>query len=248
MKMPASVYGRLTISLAAVVVWVGIPWNLAAADGTLLGSVPATVPRPQVAPAAAADTLAPALPLGVSEVLKMYRGGVGKDIIVAYIRDYRAAIPSHRGRRNLFAIPGRASGGDDGLDSARRRVAETVGRGLPTAATPGVGNSARKQSSLWPSTHLLRWSCRAHRHLWTLTPLRSGSAPVIYPDYAAFTYYGYPYFYGPDFIVGGGFGFGRGFGRGFHGGFDQKQGLWQRQRFWRRRQGWLRRRTRGGHR
>ena len=42
------------------------------------------------------------------------------------------------------------------------------------------------------------------------------SAPVVYPDYGAYPYYGYPFFYGPDVIIGGGFGFehGRRFGRG----------------------------------
>jgi hypothetical protein len=85
MKMPASVYGRITSSLVAAVVTVGIPRNLAAADGTPRSSAPATVPTPQIAPAATANARVPVLPLGVSEVVKMYQGGVGKDIIVAYI-------------------------------------------------------------------------------------------------------------------------------------------------------------------
>src|SRR5277367_954187 len=93
MKMYASVYWRRTLSLAATVVALGIPWHPAEADDTLPNSAPAPAPAPQAALAATAQAQAPTLPFGVSEVVKMYQGGIGKDIIVDYIQN--SVLPFH---------------------------------------------------------------------------------------------------------------------------------------------------------
>jgi hypothetical protein len=225
MKMPASVYGRITISLVAAVVSVGNPWNLAAADGKLPSSAPATAPTPQVAPAATADSGDPALPLGVSEVVKMYQGGIGKDIIVAYIKT--TVLPFHLTadgeiylqhlgvpQEVMLALIQR-----DG-ELQKQSAAAYQQQQLQASATVAASNQVVIGNSpapvVMPST-----PPPVYPYAYP-----DASAPVIYPDYAAFPYFGYPYFYGPDFIIGGGFGFGRGFdggrrfggGRGFGGG------------------------------
>lgn len=82
MKKHTSVYWVGLISLATAVVSIGVPWNLDAADSTPLATASAT-----------ATTLSPAFPLGVSEVVKSYQGGIGKDVLVSYIEN--SALPFH---------------------------------------------------------------------------------------------------------------------------------------------------------
>lgn len=224
MKKHASIYGRITVSLVVAVVAVGIPSKLAAADGTVPGSGPATVPTPQVAPPATADAPAPALPLGVSEVLKMYQGGVGKDIIVAYIETN--VLPFHLtadGEIYLqhLGVPPEVvlaliqRDGDLQKQSGAAYQAQQQQASVAAAASDQVVAGNPPSPAVVPSIP---------------TPVDPYAYPddsttVIYPDYAAYPYYGYPYFYGRNFIIRGGFGFERGFGRGFRGGFDRGRGF-----------------------
>jgi hypothetical protein len=227
MKMPASVYGRITTCLVAAVVSVGIPWNLAAADGTLPSSASATAPASQVAPAATADTQVPVLPVGVSEVVKMYQGGVGKEIILAYIKTN--VLPFHLtadGEIYLqhLGVPQEViltliqRDGDLQRQSAADYQEQQLRVSATAAASDQVMASTPPPSAVIPSTPP------------PVVPYAypDDSAPVIYPDYAAYPYspyYAYPFFYGPDLIIGSGFGFGRGFGGGFHRGFDRGKGF-----------------------
>ncbi|HMD54296.1 MAG TPA: hypothetical protein VKJ65_07105, partial [Phycisphaerae bacterium] len=198
MKMYASVYWRRTLSLAATVVALGIPWHPAEADDTLTNSVPAPVPAPQAAPAATAEAQAPALPFGVSEVVKMYQGGIGKDIIVDYIQN--SVLPFHLtadGEIYLqhLGVP------PEVMLALIQRDGDLQRRSAATASDQVVAITPSSPAVI-PGTPP------------PVVPYAypDDSAPVIYSDYTAYPCYGYPYFYGPDFIIGGGFGFGRGFG------------------------------------
>jgi hypothetical protein len=218
MKLHASVYWRISFSLATALVSVGIPCNLALADGTLPGSAPALVPTPQVAPTATADARTPLLPFGVSKVVKMYQCGIGKDVIVGYIEN--TFLPFHLtadGEIYLqhLGVPPEvmlALIRRDG-ELQRQSAAAYQQQQLQAAATVVANNQAAAGN---PPTPVVT----------SANP--DGPAPVVYPNYAAYSYYpyyGYPYFYGPDVIIGGGFGFGRGFDRGFHQGFGHGRGF-----------------------
>src|SRR5271157_3495290 len=93
MKEHASVHWISLISLAIAAVSIGVPCHLAAADGTLTNSAPATVTTPAAAPAATVGAPAPALAFGVAEVVKMYQGGISKDVLVSYIEN--TVLPFH---------------------------------------------------------------------------------------------------------------------------------------------------------
>jgi hypothetical protein len=181
----------------------------------------------RIAPAATAGTQVPLLPLGVSDVVKMYQGGVGKEIIVAYIET--AVLPFHLtadGEIYLqhLGVPPEvilALIQRDG-DLQRQSAATYQQQQLQVLATPAASNQVVAINS--PSPAVMPG---------TPSPVvpyayPDDSAPVINPDYAAYPYspyYAYPFFYGPDLIIGSGFGFGRGIGRGFHGGFDRGKGF-----------------------
>jgi hypothetical protein len=215
MKMHASFYWRITMSLGMAVVSVGIPWNLAVADGTLPSSAPATVPTPQAAPAATADAQAPVLPFGVSEVVKLYQGGLSKDFIVGYIEN--SVLPFHLTAEEAIYLQhlglpqevisalihrdGELQGQSAAAYQQQQQTAANnqvlAGNPAPSAVMPGTAPPAV------PNTY------------------PEAPAPVVYPDYAAYPNYGYPYFYGPEVLIGGGFGFRHGFGgHGGHGGRD----------------------------
>ena len=212
MKMRASVCLRRTISLATAVVAVGLSWNLAVADDLLPSSAPANVPTPQPASEATAAAPAPALPFGVSEVVRMYQGGIGKDIIVDYVGN--TVLPFHLtadGQLYLhhLGVPQEVISAlihRDG-ELQRQSAAAHQQQQLQPAANNQVLPANPTPTVVMPSTQP------------PVVPYAypDASALVVYPDYDAYPYYGYPYFYGPDVFIGGGFGFGRGFSLGGHG-------------------------------
>jgi hypothetical protein len=212
MKTYSLVYWRSVISLATAVISLGMPWNLAATDGAPWTNVPAT------APVATGDARAVALPLGVSEVVKMYQRGISAEVIVGYIGN--TVLPFHLTADGAIYLQRLGVPPEVMLALIRRdgelqrlSAAAYQPQQLQAAPTAVANNQAAAVNPPAPMV---------------TSPYADGSAPVVYPNYAAYPYYpyyGYPYFYGPDFIIGGGFGFGRGFGRGFHGGFDRGRGF-----------------------
>jgi len=213
MKMHASVYWKRTISLATAVVSVGIPWNLAKADGTLPNAAPATASAAQAAPGATSDTQAPVLPFGVSEVVRMYQGGIGKDVIEGYIENN--VLPFHLTADGQNYL--------QHLGVPQEVISALIRRDGQLQRQTAAADQQQQQQQAAANNQVLAGNPTPTVVMPIAPPpfvpyaYPDGSAPVVYPDYAAYPFYGYPYFYGPDFIIDGGFGFDRGFGRG--GGF-----------------------------
>ena len=203
MKMHASVYWRRTVSLGTAVVSVGIPWNLALADDTLPNSAAGTAPAPQAAPEATADTQAPALPFGVSEVVKMYQGGIGKDIIVGYIKN--TVLPLHLTPDGEIYL--QHSGVPQEVISA------LIHRDGELQKQAAAAYQQRQQQEAAANNQVLAGNPTPIVAVPSTPPpvvpyaYPDASASVVYPDYAAYPYYGYPYFYGPDVFICDGFGF-----------------------------------------
>jgi hypothetical protein len=188
MKMHASVCLSRTISLATAVVSVGIPWNLAVADDSLPSSAPATVPTPQPASEATAAAPAPALPFGVSEVVRMYQGGIGKDIIVGYIEN--TVLPFHLtadGQIYLqhLEVPQEVISALIHRDGELQRQSAAAHQ---QQQQPAANNQALPGN---PTPTVVMPSTPA-----PVVPYAypDASALVVYPDYDAYPYYGYPYF------------------------------------------------------
>jgi hypothetical protein len=228
MKKYASFYSvsLMSVALAAVL---GVPWNSAMAQGT---PAPAVV-TPQAAPAAAAAPEAPPLPFGVSEVLKMYQGGISKEVIVSYIEN--TVLPFHLTADGIIYL--QHLGVPQEITAALiRRDGELVRQAAANyqqaqamayqqqqqQAPPPAGNyqtaPAQPQTVVTPGTAAP-----------AISPYGDVSAapPVVYPDYDVYPYYGYPYYYGPNVVIGGfGWGWGgRGFGWGGRGGFGGHGGF-----------------------
>ena len=82
------------VSFATAVVGIGVSANSALAQGgPLSNAAPAPAFAPQAPPAAPAGTPAPALPYGVSEVVKMYQGGINKEVLIGYVDN--SVLPFH---------------------------------------------------------------------------------------------------------------------------------------------------------
>jgi len=81
--------------VTATAICLGAPLSTASAQSTSTTNTSPTTP-PQVSaatPPAASTAQAPALPYGVGEVVKLYQGGINKDVIVNYINN--TAPPYH---------------------------------------------------------------------------------------------------------------------------------------------------------
>ncbi len=79
MKRYSSVFRTALAVLTAATVCLGAPWTVVSAQNTSTAN--------------AGATRVPALPYGASEVVKMYQGGIHKDVIVNYINN--SALPYH---------------------------------------------------------------------------------------------------------------------------------------------------------
>jgi hypothetical protein len=242
MKKHASVYRVSLISLATAVVAIGVPWNVAAEDLALSNNAPAAVATPSAAPAASGGTQAPALAFGVSEVVKMYQGGIGKDVLVGYIEN--TVLPFHLNADGIIylqhlGMPQEVTSALIKRDGELQRQADAAyqqqslayqqQQQATAAAPPNNQAGATAPSVVMPGTPPP-----------AVSPYPDAGAPyaaappVAYPDYGVYPYYGYPYYYGPNVVIGGwgwgwgGYGWGGrgGFGRGGfgHGGFGGHSG------------------------
>jgi hypothetical protein len=167
---------------------------------------------PPAATAAPASAQTPALAFGVSEVVKMYQGGINKDVLVSYVEN--TTLPFHLNADGIIylqhlGMPQEVTAAlihRDGelqkeANAAYLQQSQTVQQQPAAGAPYPVANAAPPM--VMPSSPA------------PVAPYPyADTGPVVYPDYDAYPYYyGYPY-YGPNFIVGGGWG-GWGWGRGF---------------------------------
>jgi len=230
MKKHASIYWVSLISLATAVVFIGVPWNLAAADGTLSNSAPATVTTPPAAPAASVGASAPALAFGVSEVVKMYQGGINKDVLVGYIEN--TVLPFHLNADGIIYL--KQLGMPQEVTSALiRRDGELQKQADAAYQQQSLAYQQQQQATAAaPANNQVVAGNTAPPVVMPSTPPPvvypypdvAAAPPVVYPDYGVYPYYGYPYYYGPNVIIGGGWGWGWGpggwgwgWGRGGHG-------------------------------
>jgi len=179
------------------VISIGVPWNLAvAADGTLSTNAPAIV-----------ATQAPALPFGVSEVVKMYQGGIGKDVIKSYIEN--KALAFHLTADGIIylqhlGVPQEVTSAlirrDGELQKQALAAYQQQGQAYQPQQTPGTAayNQAGVANAAPP---VVMPSTPAP----AVYPYADAAPPAVYPDYSAYPYYdyGYPY-YGSGIVIGGG--------------------------------------------
>ncbi|MGP8202189.1 MAG: hypothetical protein ACLQU4_22135 [Limisphaerales bacterium] len=223
MKKHTSIYRVSLICFATAALSAGVPWQLAVADDAPSNSAPAAVTTPAAAPA-------PALAFGVSEVVKMYQGGIGKDVLINYIDN--SVLPFHLDANGIIylqhlGLPQEVTSALIKRDGALQQQANAAYQQQslayaqqppPTAAAPNnpaAGNTAPPVVMPGTPPPVAPY------------PYPDAAPPVVYPDYVPAPYYGYPYYYGPDVVIGGwgwGWGWGPhgwGWGRGGwgHGGF-----------------------------
>jgi hypothetical protein len=229
MKKHRSIYRVSLICFTTAALSAGVPWQPALADDALSNSAPAAVTVP-VAPA-------PALAFGVSEVVKMYQGGIGKDVLINYIDN--SVLPFHLDANGIIylqhlGLPQEVTSALIKRDGALQQQAnaayqqQSLAYAQPPPPTATAPNYPAAAGNTAPPVAMPD----------TPPPVAPYAYPpvappaVVAPDYGAAPYYGYPYYYGPDVVIvgwgggwgpgGGGWGWGRGgFGRGGfgHGGF-----------------------------
>ena len=217
MKKYTSIYQVGLISLATAIVSIGVPRNLDAADSSPSASAPATV-----------STQSPAFPLGVSDVIKMYQGGIGKDVLVSYIEN--SALPFHLTADGIIylqhlGVPKEVTSALILRDGELQKQAVTAyqQRSQAFQQQPAVGAPGYNQvdvANTAPPVPMPSTPAPA------VYPYAASAPPPVYPDYSAYPDYdyGYPY-YGPGLVIGSGFGWGWGgygrYGGGFRGGYGE---------------------------
>jgi len=222
---------RMAIAACTVaMVCLGVPWSASAQGASTANTVtspsgtsaPGTItftPASGGSAAAAAQNLT--LPYGVGEVLKMYQGGINKDVIINYIDN--TALAYHLSADGIIylqslGVPQEITKAMILRDGQLQRQAMQQQQQYyaqqqmpPPGAVPngyGYGAGQPPQEVATPSTPPP-----------DVTVIGSSDYPVYDTGYPYYGYYGYPYGYWPPVAIGG-WGWGRGWGYGgFRGGF-----------------------------
>ena len=205
---------------------------LAAGTNIALAQDATVAPANSAPPAASAPTSsmsspAPGLPFGAAEVLKMYKGGVGKDIIINYINS--TVLPFHLSADGIIYLQ------SIGLPQDITRTMIQRDGQLQQQAAAAYQQQAYQQQAYQQYQQQMTASdqnaAAAQQVAVPSTPPPSvavvGSDANPYYDYGYPYGYGYPY-YGSSVIIGGGWG-GWGWGGypgfgGFRGGFGGFRG------------------------
>jgi hypothetical protein len=184
-----------------------------AADGPGAGAAATPSAQPAAAPA-------PGYPEGVSEVLKLYKGGVPAEIIVNYINNSPLAF--YLSADNVIALqqqgvpPQVITAMIQRNGQMQRQTAQAWQQGAAQAAqAPAVSYQYPQDNAAENFNNALQ--ARAANPAYYPTP--APSYPVYYPTYDYdyyYPYYPYAYTYWPPVYFG--FGFGHGWGGYAHGG------------------------------
>jgi hypothetical protein len=237
MKDRPSVFRMARAATTATAVYLVAACSLASAQNTSTPNDNATRPPPGNA------AQGPALPHGVGEVVKMYQGGIDKDVIVNYVNS--TVMPYHLNADGIIylhtlGLPQEITKAmivRDGQlqqqqqanqqyyqqqQQANQQYAQQQ-QPMPGAMPAPYGNMAPQ-----PPVEVVTPSTPAPE----VTVIGSDYGDYGYPYYG----YGYPYYYGGPYygyswplVVGGGWGWGHGWGyggyRGGYGGFHGGRGF-----------------------
>jgi len=221
------------------------PWSVASAQSASTTNASATQASPFATanpvgifpanpPLAASAAQIPALTYGVGEVVKLYQGGIDKDIIVNYINNN--ALPYHLSADGILYL--------QTLGMPQEITTALIQRAGQLQQQQARQQYYQQQKQLQASTPPPGGAMATQPPMEVMTP--TTPAPVVtgigsdypvydygYPD----SYYGGAYDYWPPVIIGGGgwglggfrggfggFRGGGGFGGGAHGGFGGGHG------------------------
>jgi hypothetical protein len=222
MKKHASLHWSLLVSLITTAVSVGLPLNRAWAQSN---NVPVT-PSPTVS-VSTNDTQAPPLAFGVSEVVKMYQGGISKEVIVSYIEN--TVLPFHLTADGIIylqhlGVPQEVTSALIRRDGELQKQAMAAYQQQQQAMATAPGTQAAPGNTAPPAQPAVTMPGTLPPSVSPYPDTTGVAPPVVYPDYGPYPYYGYPYYYGPDVVIAGGWGWGwgpHGWGWGpGRGGFD----------------------------
>jgi hypothetical protein len=214
MKLKKSQFRITLAAITATGVFLGAPWSIGSAQTTPTPNDGATRPP------ATSVAQAPALPYGVGEVVKMYQGGINKDVIVNYIGN--TALPYHLNADGIIYM--------QTLGMPQEITKAMIQRDGQLQQQQQQANQQYYQQQPMPGAMPAPYGAvAAQPPMQVVTPTTPAPAvTVIGSDYPVYDY-GYPYYtyggpcyYWPPVIIGGwgwGWGWGHGGFRGAFGGF-----------------------------
>jgi hypothetical protein len=210
MKNRPSVFRMALPAITAAAVCLGVSWSVASAQSASPNNAGSATP-----PTANAAQ-APSWPSGVSEVMKMVKGGISADIIVSYINN--SSLSFYLSADNLISLQ------RDGvpapvLTAMLQRYGEMRRPSGTAAGAPAQAPSpAPAPQHAGPPAQAPYPAAAAQYYAVPQPPVISYPyvAPPSYPVYDPYYFYA-PYFY-PGYPFGGPVVFGFGFGGGHWGG------------------------------
>jgi hypothetical protein len=209
MKNHPSVFRMALAAVTATAIYFGAPGSIASAQNTSATN--------------ASAAKAPALAYGVGEVVKMYQGGINKDVIVNYINS--TALPYNLNADGIIYM--QTLGMPQEITKAMIQRDGQLQQQQQQQQQQQANQQYYQQQQPMPGAMPAPYGAVAPQPpMQVVTPTTPAPAvTVIGSEYPAYDYgypyysYGGPYYYWPPVVIGGwGWGWGWGHG-GFRGGF-----------------------------
>jgi hypothetical protein len=213
MKDRSSVFRMTLAAITATAVSIAEPWSIASAQNT------PTPNNSAASPPAVSVAQTPALPYGVGEVVKMYQGGINKEVIVNYVNT--TALSYHLNADGIIYL--------QTLGMPQEITKAMIQRDGQLLQQQQASQQYYQQQPMPQAMPAPYGTVAAQPPMQVVTPTTPAPAvTVIGSDYPVYDY-GYPYYsyggpcyYWPPVIIGGwgwGWGWGHGGFRGGYGGF-----------------------------
>jgi hypothetical protein len=208
-------------AITATAVCLGAPWDAANAQNSPTNPA---IAAPTAAPPAASAAPALALPSGVSEVMKLFKGGISADIMVSYINS--SPLSFYLSADNLIALQQQGVPAPV-LTAMMQRYGELQRQtGMAAAAPAQYQTQAAAPQYAAPPQYATAVQVPAQApapEYYSYAPAQPAVVPYVAPPvYPAYDPYYYDPFYYPWYPFGGpvvfDFGIGR-FGGGYGGHF-----------------------------
>jgi len=229
MKNRPSVFQMACAAIAAAAVCLVAPWSANAQTPSTPPASPNTASGTVTITPSSSATAAnqgPTLPYGVGEVVKMYQGGINKDVIVNYINN--TSLAYHLSADGIIYL--QSLGVPQEITKAmilRDGQLQQQGMRPPYPQNYPQNYAQQPMPQQMPPPNGYGYGGQPPPDVATpSTPppdvtVVGSDYPVYDAGYPYYGYYGYPYYgYGGwPVVIGGGWGWGRGWGGGFRGGF-----------------------------
>ena len=206
MRTQPMIFGAATVTVLATALFLTMPGHATAGSDT--NTAPAS---PSPSPGAASVTLS-GLPSGVSEVMKMYKGGIPADILISYINN--SPLTFYLSADNIISLQQQGVP-TQVLNAMINRYGQLQRQTAMGAGAPGQAPQYASVPAQAPAPQYYSYAADSGAASFDAALQARAAASYAYvaaPSYPVYDPYYYDSYYYPGYAIGWPLGFGFGYG------------------------------------